>query len=217
MEQTILTPLQQQVLTLVNQAPELNNFYLSGGTALAAFYLHHRFSDDLDFFSFQDPDPIAIETTIQAIANTIGASQTRFEKLHDRRMFFLKTDDGELKLEFTKYPFTQLDPIEIVREARIDSLRDASANKLAALVDRFDPKDFVDLYFILQNMSLEDVRRDAEQKFGLKLSSLFLGGELAKVKRVVALPRMIKPLTTEDLQAFFTNQARQLLPNVLNG
>lgn len=201
---------------MVNQTPELKSFYLSGGTALAAFYLHHRFSDDLDFFTFQDPDPIAIETAVQAIANTIGASQTRFEKLHDRRMFFLKTDEGELKLEFTKYPFAQLNPTESLRGMRVDSLRDVSANKLAALVDRFDPKDFVDLYFILQRASLEDVRQDAEQKFGLKFSPLFLGGELAKVKRVEALPRMIKPLTRDDLHAFFSDQAKQFLPNVLD-
>lgn len=217
MEQTILTPLQQQVLSLVNNASELTHFYLSGGTALAEYYFHHRFSDDLDFFTSQDPDPIAIDTAVSTIANAVAASQTRFEKLHDRRMYFLKTDDGELKLEFTKYPFAQLDPVETVRGAQIDSLRDVSANKLAALVDRFDPKDFVDLYFILENTSLENVRRDAEQKFGLKLSPLFLGGELAKVKRVVALPRMIKPLTIEDLQSFFTSQAKHLLPNVLDG
>ena len=216
MEQTILTTLQQQVLSLVNQAPEMKHFYLSGGTALAAFYLHHRFSDDLDFFTDEDPNPMAIEAIVKSIAQTIGTSGTRYEKLHDRRMFFLKTNDGELKLEFTKYPFVQLDPIEMIDGARVDSLRDVSANKLAALIDRFDPKDFVDLYFILQHTSLKDVRRDTEQKFGLKLSSLFLGGELAKVKRVEALPRMIKPLTTDELRAFFTNQARQLLPNVLD-
>ncbi len=27
------------------------NFYLTGGTPLAAFYLRHRYSEDLDFFS----------------------------------------------------------------------------------------------------------------------------------------------------------------------
>ncbi|MBI4256536.1 nucleotidyl transferase AbiEii/AbiGii toxin family protein [Candidatus Uhrbacteria bacterium] len=216
MEQTILTPLQQQVLALVNQAPELNHFYLSGGTALAAFYLHHRFSDDLDFFITEDPDPIAIEGGVKTISQIVGALETRFEKLHDRRMFFLKTNVGELKLEFTKYPFAQLNPVETVRGVQVDSLRDVSANKLAALIDRFDPKDFVDLYFILQQTPLEDVRRDTEQKFGLKLSSLFLGGELAKVKRIEALPRMVKPLTTTELHAFFTNQAKQLLPNVLD-
>ena len=29
----------------------VKNFYLTGGTALSAYYLKHRISDDLDFFS----------------------------------------------------------------------------------------------------------------------------------------------------------------------
>lgn len=216
MEQAILTPLQQQVLSLVSKELALKHFYLSGGTALAAFYLHHRFSDDLDFFTAQDSDPIAIEGTVKQIAQIVHAPATRFEKLHDRRMFFLQTADGELKLEFTKYPFSQLDPMNTVDGSRIDSLRDVSANKLAALVDRFDPKDFVDLYFILQDADLENIRQDAEQKFGMKLSALFLGGELAKVKRIEALPRMVKSLTVEELKRFFTEQARTLKPNIFD-
>ena len=215
MEQTVLTPLQQQVLTMVNGVPELNAFYLSGGTALAAYYFHHRFSDDLDFFTPADPDPVAIETAVKKIAEAIGATSTRYEKLHDRRMFFFMIENDELKLEFTKYPFTQLNPIETINAVRVDSLRDVSANKLAALIDRFDPKDFVDLYFILKQTSLEQVRLDVEKKFGLKLSPLFLGGELAKIKRVEVLPRMIKPVTIETLKTFFSEEATQLKPLII--
>lgn len=43
-----LYPLQDKVLQIVGAVD--NNFYLTGGTALSRAYLHHRFSDDLDFF-----------------------------------------------------------------------------------------------------------------------------------------------------------------------
>ena len=33
----------------------------------------------------------------------------------------------------------------------------------AALLDRFDPKDFVDLYFLLQDRSLDEIRLDAQK------------------------------------------------------
>src|SRR3990167_3026741 len=47
----ILTPLQKTCLTtLFSDAWFRRYFYLTGGTALAAFYLYHRLSDDLDFF-----------------------------------------------------------------------------------------------------------------------------------------------------------------------
>ncbi len=215
MEQTILTPWHRIVLQLVSQKSELQNYYLSGGTALAGFYLHHRFSDDLDFFSYEDPDPTLIERVAGEIANSLQA-QTRFEKLHDRRLFFFTKNKEELKVEFTRYPFQQLEPVKTVDGIRIDSLRDIAANKLAALLDRFDPKDFVDLYYLLQNVPLETIQQDTQKKFSFTISPLFLGSELAKVKRIEALPKMLKPLTVEEIRTFFTQQANRLKPSVLD-
>lgn len=48
MEQTILTPAQRRVIAAVAGEPNLQPFYLSGGTALAAYHLRHRLSDDLE-------------------------------------------------------------------------------------------------------------------------------------------------------------------------
>lgn len=45
---TRLYPLQDEVLKIVND--QKTGFYLTGGTALSRGYLHHRLSDDLDFF-----------------------------------------------------------------------------------------------------------------------------------------------------------------------
>lgn len=48
----ILTPLHKRVLdALFAEEAFAGAFYLTGGTALAAFYLKHRHSDDLDFFT----------------------------------------------------------------------------------------------------------------------------------------------------------------------
>lgn len=44
----VLYPLQDRVLAVAALAD--TEFYLSGGTAASRGYLHHRFSDDLDFF-----------------------------------------------------------------------------------------------------------------------------------------------------------------------
>jgi len=48
----ILTPIQKQVLNQIKKSAFLrNNFYFTGGTVLSEFYLQHRYSDNLDFFS----------------------------------------------------------------------------------------------------------------------------------------------------------------------
>src|SRR2546428_1111807 len=52
MDSSVLTPLQQQVLVaLFDNGLADRGYYLTGGTALSAVYLQHRYSDDLDFFT----------------------------------------------------------------------------------------------------------------------------------------------------------------------
>lgn len=66
----------------------------------------------------------------------LGAREIRFERVHDRRLFFFVLPEGELKIEFTRYPFQQLE-LSVVRDGvRVDELRDLAANKLRALLDR---------------------------------------------------------------------------------
>ena len=51
-EKSILTIHQKEILEMISQEEYFTQrFYLSGGTALAEFYLKHRISEDLDFYS----------------------------------------------------------------------------------------------------------------------------------------------------------------------
>ena len=50
----IITPLQKEILKIFPEIEDSNAFYLTGGTALAAFYLTHRKSNDLDFFTGEE-------------------------------------------------------------------------------------------------------------------------------------------------------------------
>lgn len=210
MEQEILTPLQKKVISFVAQEQKLASFYLSGGTALAAYYFFHRLSDDLDFFSFEKPDAIFLHAFVAELKEEVGAQDVRFEKHYDRNQFFFRVASQELKVEFTTYPFQQFEEPLVQNGVRIDSLRDIAANKLMALLDRFDPKDFADLFFILQERKLEDVRQDVEKKFEIKISSIFLGGELAKARRIEVLPKMVKPLSVDELKIYFERVIRGL-------
>lgn len=214
MEQEILTLDQKLALKAIAQEGDLGAFYLSGGTALANYYLHHRFSDDLDFFSFGEIDPIFIHSYAEKLKLVINSKGFRFERLHDRYQFFFELEKGELKVEFTRYPFSQLENLGRFDGVQVDSFRDIAANKLMAVLDRFDPKDFVDLYFIIQKTALPKIRADVEKKFGHKISPTFLAGELAKVRRIEALPKMIKPVTILELKNFFADLIKGLSPEI---
>lgn len=209
-----MKPWQKKVIASVVSEQKLASFYLSGGTALAAYYLSHRISEDLDFFIFEDPDILFLHQFAQRLKGELGAKEVRYEKLHDRSQFFFAMDPGEVKVEFSKYPFRQLEETSKRDGISIDSLRDIAANKLMAMLDRFDPKDFVDIFFILRQMKFNEVRADGEKKFGIKIGDVFLGGEIAKVRRIEALPKMVKPLPIKELKDFFANLAKDFESNI---
>lgn len=216
MGQEILTQAHRKVIAAVAVELRLASFYLSGGTALAHYYLNHRLSDDLDFFVSDEIDALFIHEFSNRLAAILKARNFRFEKLHDHYQFFFQLSGAEeLKVEFTRYPFPVLEESLVKDGIRVDSLRDISANKLMALLDRFDPKDFVDLYFILQTSSLDHLKKDAEKKFGAQISNLFLGSELAKISRIEALPKMIKSLSIQELKDFFSAEAAKCRPEFM--
>jgi len=66
----ILSTFQQAFLRLFSGLPDQENFYLTGGTALAEYYLGHRFSYDLDLFTSEAdlilPLSYRVEQAIQA-------------------------------------------------------------------------------------------------------------------------------------------------------
>lgn len=207
----ILTTSQKQVIKIIAAEPRLSNFYLSGGTALSAFYLQHRLSDDLDFFSIEPVDIQFILAFVESLKVKLNFLKVRFDRLYDRNIFFLElANDKELKIEFTRYPFKHLGRTTKRSGISVDSLRDLAANKLMALLDRFDPKDFVDLYFLLKRFSLNEIRRDAEKKFNVKIGGMLLGSELAKVRRISALPIMLMPVTIDELKIFFAKKAQEI-------
>lgn len=217
MGQEILNKEQKMAIKCISQESLLSHFYLTGGTALANYYLFHRLSEDLDFFTSQNIEMIFLHHFAERLKETLKAAQVRFEKLYDRNQFFFSFADSnkELKVEFTKYPFKQIESFSQKDGINVDSLRDIAANKLFTILDRFEPKDFIDLFFIFQIFDFEQVRRDAESKFETKIDDVFLGGELMKVKRIVALPKMIKDLSLLKLNNFFENMVQKLAPKIL--
>ena len=184
MAETILTTDQKKVLDLVAEKSDISKvFYLTGGTALAEFYLHHRYSDDLDFFTSQEDFPqFEIEKFAQVIKEEVSANDIIYRRLHDRRIFFFKKGNEELKIEFTYYPFAQIGKGQDINGLRVDSLEDMSANKVMALFDRIEPKDFVDIYFIIQNagISLEQILANVNKKFQFSFEPLTLRSQITQ-------------------------------------
>ena len=80
----VLTPLQQTILGAIGRSSLSSDFILTGGTALAAFYLHHRRSEDLDFFT---AEAAAVTEVVGSLEEIARATQMYLEVVRQGRIF----------------------------------------------------------------------------------------------------------------------------------
>ena len=127
-----LTPAQQRLLTALGESGLTEDFYLSGGTALSAFYLHHRKSADIDLFTRK---PIDVHRVLKFV-NALSERPAHPRRIHDRLGFIIELMGESLRIEFVRYDFEPIeDPVARFGTLRVDGCRDILANKLSAMVD----------------------------------------------------------------------------------
>ena len=212
MEKTILNNHQTQILDEISKDTNLTpRFYLTGGTALSEFYLQHRFSEDLDFFTDHDFDSQIILQSIQKWSNKFAFTYIS-EVVEPTYIFFIKFPGGnKLKIDFAPYPYISLSPKEKkIKNIQIDSLLDIAVNKLITVNQRNEVKDFVDLYFLLKHFTIWDLLSGVKQKFHQEIPPYILATDLLKCQDFDYLPKMIKPLKIENLKAFYYQLTEKL-------
>ena len=218
MAKEILTIRQKKFLSLLSKNKSISkSFYLTGGTALAAYYLKHRYSEDLDFFSENEVDILSINVFFREIRTAIGIKKIDFQQSFNRNLFFLHTGQEILKVEFTYFPFHQIEPPDRKEGICVNSLTDIAADKTFTIVQNPRARDFIDLYYILKinkNLSFEKLIKMARVKFDWHIDPVQLGTQLLKAKGIKDLPRMIKKLNHQDWRDFFVAKARSLSDSI---
>jgi len=218
MGQEILNPHQKKFLRFVSQEKSLNkHFYLSGGTALAAFYLNHRISEDLDFFSKDEVNTLAINTILKKARSQLGYTSLDFQQSFNRNLFFLHIRGSRvLKVEFTYFPFETLHKPKHFGALRVDSLMDIAVNKVFTISQQARARDFIDLYFILKDaqFSFNDLLKKARLKFDWHIDPIQLGSQLIRAAEISDLPVMRKKLNNRIWRSFFLNLAKSLKKSI---
>lgn len=150
---------------------------------MAAFYLQHRYSDDLDFFT-EDPQAVLrVPAVMKEVAAQLGIGVSFTRTLEHFLECFLVSAAGErLEMDFA-----------------LDSPY------------RLEPKDFVDVYFIHhERFPLDELFPRAKQKH-VRMDPYWLAQAFSRITEVKVLPRMIKAVTLEQLSEFFTKQIPRLM------
>lgn len=187
-----------------------SHFYFTGGTALSGVYLHHRESEDLDFFTPNTYERLLILNKI-----TRWSKDKKFN-ISDRsnellQTFQLEFPKGEiLKVDFNHYPYKRVKKGTFIDNIDIDSLLDIAINKLVTIYQRTQVKDFVDLYFLLKKFTIWDLIEGVSVKFRIKLELVMIAGDFLKVEQFDILPKMLVPLSLKELKDFYKDQAKKL-------
>lgn len=98
MVKTILTKNQTLLLEQISKDNRfLKHFYLTGGTALSEFYLHHRLSEDLDFFSEQEIEKSWLTTLVTNLTHKLPIKTVDRREIFNRNLIFLNFTTGLVK------------------------------------------------------------------------------------------------------------------------
>lgn len=209
----ILSPLQKEILSEFANVPESDLFYLTGGTALAAFYLQHRKSNDLDFFTDKEGVILPFSFRLEKALKNKNISTERLRGLHSFVELSAKRID-----EFTIIHLAQESPfrLEPPKESaaypalKIDSLTDIASNKLLALFQRATLRDFIDVYFLIKENhftaeKLMELAKEKDPGFDL----YWLGVAFERINLFSTdepdMLLLIKPSTLAELLVFFNN------------
>lgn len=206
----VLTKEQQIILAQVKKEPFFEQFYFTGGTALSAFYLQHRYSEDLDFFTQKKFDAQDVFDLMDSWSKQYSFTFT--SEFHQVVYIFMLTFKSKevLKVDFGHYPHKRIEENNIIDGLKIDSLTDIAVNKLLTVTQRNSVKDFVDLYFLLNQFTVWDLIQGVRIKFRMELEPYIIASNFLKVEDFTFLPKMILPLTLKDLKMFFREKAKEM-------
>lgn len=135
-----------ELLNAVMTEPAFKDFSLVGGTSLA-LQIGHRLSVDLDLFGKCEID----HDQFTSILSNFGKVQL----LKKSQNILILTVDG-IKVDFVNYDFPILKDLRTENQIRLASREDILAMKLNAIAGRGSKKDFIDVYFLLKEFTLEE-------------------------------------------------------------
>jgi len=186
-----------------------NNYFLTGGTALSVFYLHHRTSIDLDLFTIKK---IPMEDIYLWITRRWGKESNRIH-FND---FILQMVIKGVKVDIVYDPISFDEKREMChlgenRYITVDSIKNISSNKLSAMVSRCEVKDFLDFFFInklIAGLDFDCIYNDAKQKEGMFDDSPMVAYQLENNINIIkqnpyAFPEVFLDFNHEEFFRFY--------------
>ena len=137
-----------ELLKGLMRLPILRDMRLVGGTALALQYGHRR-SVDLDFFGHTTENTDELTETIrEEIGQVQLLSASKRIKVYNIQ---------NVKVDVVNYDYPWIDDVVVEEYLRLASPKDIAAMKVNAIIGRGTKKDFIDIYYLLQHFTFDEL------------------------------------------------------------
>lgn len=216
MNKTILTPLHKKFLKALFTSYLGQKFFLTGGTALAEFYLKHRLSEDLDLFTVDQTLLFdVVNSEILKLANGLALIIDKQIASPTFNQYIFSHKGETLKVDIVKDVPIRFGKTKLINGIVVDSLENIAVGKLLAMFGRANAKDFIDLYFLLKKkkISFQEIFTMAKKK-DLGLSEFYLAHMILQIQRIETFPKTLEPFDQKELVRFFLNLANKLFKKI---
>lgn len=161
----LLSPIQKRFLNLFSRLEDKDQFYLAGGTALSEYYLGHRLSFDLDFFTSVDNLVLPFSYRIEDLAKENDLNLSVVRRFATYVEFLVSDQQDALRVDMAlDSPFRFAPAVPTIDGIQVNDYDDLCTDKLLAYYGRAEPRDAIDLFFILQNEPVDRLLMQASQK-----------------------------------------------------
>jgi len=180
---------------------------LAGGTALA-LQLGHRVSRDLDFFT---QETFKTESVISQVRKT-GQPFTVIAE--EEGMLIM--DVGGIRLSLFTYEYNFLEKSIRVHSVQLAGIIDIASMKVIAINQRGSKRDFVDLYFVLQDIPFHKIATNMVKRFGAeRINPVHIGKSFVYFSDADTNPEPAyikgREVQWERIKGFFRNHVRQFV------
>ena len=184
-----------------------NNAILAGGTALS-LQIGHRISEDLDFFTIKD-------FKVESVISNLRKISTSFSIMSEGEDYITAVFDG-IKVSLLKYDYPFIDRTTTYRGIRIAGVHDIASMKVIAINQRGTKRDFVDLFFILQDTPFHKIADNMIRRFGIeRINPLHIGKSFVYFSDAESNPDPLyvkgKDVSWEKIKNFFRGHTKQFV------
>jgi predicted nucleotidyltransferase component of viral defense system len=196
-----------RILNSLKDIFNMHNAVLAGGTALA-LRLGHRISMDLDFFTGSDFDT-------DRLISEIRKRGLAFRLISEGESYlFIEIEN--IKVSMFKYEYPFIEKPVMYEGIKVAGILDIASMKVIAISQRGTKRDFVDLYFILQDMPFHKIAKCMVKRFGKeRINLVHIGKSLVYFSDAESHPEPDfltgKEISWAQVKKFFRNHVKQIV------